>query len=278
MGAESKGVAAAGKDLGVKTIFTGPTTANSESQQLQLLRSAIASNPDGIAFSLFSPGPSTALINQMKAKKMAVALWNIQTLGTASEVEKGLAYVGQDEEVSGSKNGSHLLTYLKSPQTVLIATAFQGFPLTVRRSGATDVLKKAGHKVKFLYTGQDIVHGQGLIDAYVSRNPDIKAFMALDSISATSIGKYLEASGKAKSKPAFSSFDLSPITLGYIQQGLLNFTLDQQPYVQGYMAMVNLYMAKKYGMSPVDINTGTLFIDKSNAGSLADLVKRGIGA
>lgn len=278
MEAESKGVAAAGKDLGVRAIFTGPTTPNSESEQLQLLRSAIATNPAGIAFSLFSPGPSTNLVKEMHSKGIAVVLWNIQTLGTASSAEKSLAYVGQDEQRSGAKNAKHLLTHLKHGETVLIVTAFQGFPLTVRRSGATNVLKAHGHDVKFLYTGQDIPHGQGLIDAYVARNHDVKAYMALDAISATSVGKYLKTSGKAKSHPPFSSFDLSPITLDYIKNGLLTFTLDQQPFAQGYAAIVDLFLAKRYGMSPSDINTGTLFIDKSNAHAMTGLVKQGIGA
>src|SRR5205823_4097825 len=67
MEAESKGVAAAGRDLGVKTTFIGPKPGN-ETEQISMLRSAIAASPDGIAFSLYSPGPSTALIKDAQSK------------------------------------------------------------------------------------------------------------------------------------------------------------------------------------------------------------------
>ena len=205
-----------------------------------------------------------------------LCLMNIQALGAASPAERALTYVGQDEFTSGAKNATELLKYLKRGDTVLIATAYRGFPLTTRQSAATRALEAAGYKAKFLFVGPDIVAAQGIVNAFVAANPDVNAFMTLDGTAVTAVGNYLKSVGKAGKVP-FSSFDLDISTVDLIEKGVVDFTLDQEPFAQGYMSIVNLYFAYRYGLNPVDINTGTLIINKSNIRHLAKLVSEGIG-
>ena len=65
--------------------------------------------------------------------------------------------------------------------------------------------------------------------------------------------------------------------LDCIKRGITSFTLIQQPYAQGYLAVVDLYMKVKYGMTPSNIDTGTLLVTKENAAAFQPVVDAGRG-
>jgi len=69
-----------------------------------------------------------------------------------------------------------------------------------------------------------------------------------------------------KGKVQGGGYDLIPQTLQYIDQGLLNFTIDQQPYLQGFYPVMQLFLYKLSGglMFPSETNTGLLFVTKDN--------------
>jgi simple sugar transport system substrate-binding protein len=72
---------------------------------------------------------------------------------------------------------------------------------------------------------------------------------------------------KLKSKGvAAGGFDLVPDTLNAIKAGDLDFTIDQQPYLQGFLPVLYLYLYKLSGglVSPSETNTGLLFVTKDN--------------
>jgi simple sugar transport system substrate-binding protein len=61
-------------------------------------------------------------------------------------------------------------------------------------------------------------------------------------------------------------YDLLPITLQLIKSGVLDFTIDQQPYLQGFQPVMQLFLYKLSGglMAPSTTNTGLLFVTKDN--------------
>jgi simple sugar transport system substrate-binding protein len=61
-------------------------------------------------------------------------------------------------------------------------------------------------------------------------------------------------------------YDLLPIILNTIKSGDLDFTIDQQPYLQGFQPVIQLFLYKLSGglMAPSNTNTGLLFITKDN--------------
>ena len=61
-------------------------------------------------------------------------------------------------------------------------------------------------------------------------------------------------------------FDLVPETLASIKAGDLDYTIDQQPYLQGFLPVLYLYLYKVSGglMFPSQTNTGLLFVTKDN--------------
>jgi simple sugar transport system substrate-binding protein len=59
---------------------------------------------------------------------------------------------------------------------------------------------------------------------------------------------------------------LGPPVLKAIQGGHLDFTIDQQPYLQGWIPVLQLFFYKYSSglVAPSDTNTGILFVTKAN--------------
>ena len=75
-------------------------------------------------------------------------------------------------------------------------------------------------------------------------------------------------------KHYLASFDVSPSTIEYIKKGILDFTIDQQPYMQSYITVKLLVLAARYQMAPPDINTGVRIVDKTNASIVEKLTRQ----
>ena len=69
-----------------------------------------------------------------------------------------------------------------------------------------------------------------------------------------------------------AGFDASAATVKGIKDGFISLVIDQQQYLQGFEAVQQLCLSKKYGFSGLFINTGGGFIDKSNVDAIAPLV------
>jgi simple sugar transport system substrate-binding protein len=61
-------------------------------------------------------------------------------------------------------------------------------------------------------------------------------------------------------------YDLLPETLHAIQDRHLDFTIDQQPYLQGFLPVLQLYQYKVSGTLTglADVNTGLKFLDPTS--------------
>jgi simple sugar transport system substrate-binding protein len=78
-------------------------------------------------------------------------------------------------------------------------------------------------------------------------------------------------------KVVFGTFDLSPDVLKAVRDGKMDFAIDQQPYLQGYLPVVFLTEKAKYGVLPTGtVRTGPAFVTKENAAQVIDLSAKGI--
>jgi simple sugar transport system substrate-binding protein len=101
--------------------------------------------------------------------------------------------------------------------------------------------------------------------AFFASNQKITGAFAVDAGSTEVLGAQLVASGLAGKIPA-GGFDLTPGTLTAINARQLDFTIDQDPYLQGFLPVLYLYMFNLTGglVLPPDTDTGLTFITKSN--------------
>jgi simple sugar transport system substrate-binding protein len=86
----------------------------------------------------------------------------------------------------------------------------------------------------------------------------------------------MKAANLAAGSKYMAGFDASASTVQGIKDGFISLVIDQQQYLQGFEAVEQLCLSKKYGFSGLFINTGGGFIDKNNVDVIAPLVQQQI--
>jgi simple sugar transport system substrate-binding protein len=110
-----------------------------------------------------------------------------------------------------------------------------------------------------------VTKGLSIIDAYAQGHPDLTGMLAVDAGSTQSVGQVVQKyKMRDKGLKVAGGFDLVPETLQAIKGGSLDYTIDQQPYLQGFLPVLYLYMYKLSGglVFPSQTNTGLLFVTK----------------
>jgi simple sugar transport system substrate-binding protein len=87
---------------------------------------------------------------------------------------------------------------------------------------------------------------------------------------------YLKAAGKGPDDIYGIGFDLSPATIAAIRGGWTDLVIDQQPWLQGYIPILQVCLTKVYGFSGLHVDTGAGFAHKDNVEFLAPLAEKEI--
>jgi simple sugar transport system substrate-binding protein len=186
----------------------------------------------------------------------------VATIGT-----NRLCYVGQALYNSGVAMGNRIKSLVTTPGEVVIFIATPGSGnIQPRYDGAVSVLKPAGYTVKEVATGALTSQESAAEKAFlVGAKSTLKGAFAVDAGSTELLGPALASVGL---KIPAGGFDLTPGTLTAINSGQLNFTIDQNPYLQGFLPVLYLYLFNLTGglVSPPNTDTGLTFVTKSNVG------------
>ena len=67
-------------------------------------------------------------------------------------------------------------------------------------------------------------------------------------------------------------YDLLPVTLQAIHDRDLDFTIDQQPYLQGFLPVLQMFLYRYSDglVAPADTNTGLNFVTRETVGRVPD--------
>ena len=125
-------------------------------------------------------------------------------------------------------------------------------------------------------TNKDPANGTATFTGYISSHPDVKAIFIDHGNLTSTIPTYMKAANLDPGKLYAAGFDASASTVQGIKDGYISLVIDQQQYLQGFLAVQQLCLTKKYGFSGLFVNTGGGFIDKSNVDVIAPLVEQQI--
>jgi simple sugar transport system substrate-binding protein len=172
--------------------------------------------------------------------------------------------------------GKEITRLLPTGGDVLLCAHTAGaFNLEERLRGTREVLQQAGNfKVQVLVTTTDLVKANSLIASHFQGHPETKGFFGVDDITGSAIAQVIEREG-LKSKVMGGGFDLVPDVMNAIKGGIMQFTIDQQPYLQGFNTVMQLYLLKKYQLAPTDVNTGVAPITAANVEKVMKLAEEG---
>jgi simple sugar transport system substrate-binding protein len=249
--------------LGCTYQWTGSQNSIA-AEMVSALNAAVAAKADGIAVSLVDPKAFNAPVEAALQAGIPVVAYNADAAGNPR-----MAYIGQDLYQSGFSLGQKMAAQVTSGEVVgFIATPGQ-LNIQPRMDGAIAAFKQYAPNVKVtpIATGAQVTDELNAIEAYYLGHKNVKGMFAVDGGSTQGLGEIMAKYNLASSIYA-CGFDLEPQTLQQIQAGNLQFTIDQQPYLQGFYPVVQLFLYKLSGglMQPCDTDTGLLFVTKDNVG------------
>ncbi len=254
------GAADACKLLGCSYQWTGSENSN-VGEMVNAFNTAISAGVDGIGIALvdlhaFNPPTTKAL-----AAKIPVVSYNADAAGNAR-----LAYIGQDLFVSGQDMGQRIAQLVPSGDVALFIATPGSLNIQPRIDGAQQELKShSGIKVHVVATGAALPQELSTIDSYATAHPSTKGYFAVDGGSTQSIAQVIKKHNLRSQGVKGGGYDLTPITQQLLAAGQIDFTIDQQPYLQGFLPILQLYMyqVSQTLTGPADVNTGLKFLDKT---------------
>jgi simple sugar transport system substrate-binding protein len=254
------GAADACKLLGCSYQWTGSENSNI-GEMTNAFNSAVSAGVNGIGIPLVSHTAFNAPVEKALAAKIPVVAYNADTTGNAR-----LAYIGQDLFLSGQEMGQRIAQLVPSGDIAIFIATPGSLNLQPRIAGAQAALKAhPGIKVHVVATGAALTQEQSTVNAFVSSHPSFKGFFAVDGGSTQYVGAAMQKGGLASKGIKAGGYDLTPVTQQTIASGAMEFTIDQQPYLQGFLPILQLYMynASQSLTGIADVNTGLKFLDKT---------------
>ncbi len=248
------------------------------------LREAIARRPDGISI-MGHPGEDALgpLIDQARKEGIIVTTSNVD-LPTYEKKYKadGFGYVGQKLYDSGFNLGRATFDTcgLKANDKVLVWGLLGQPGRGQRTQGVVDALEKAGAKVLYLEisdeVNKDAAQGTPAFSSLAAANPDLKAVVTDHGALTATQGLYHRASGKKPGEICGAGFDLSAPTAQAIKEGWVSVVLDQQPFLQGFLPVMQMYLTKKFGFAGMNVDTGAALITRDNVDMVTPLAEKAI--
>jgi simple sugar transport system substrate-binding protein len=264
------GMADAAALLGIpKPSWTGSATSNVP-QMVSATNAAISAKANGIAVAVISATAFTTPVANAMNGGIPVVSYNADG-NTGDPGTNRLAYIGQDLFVSGQALGQKIAAAMPSGGEAVGFIATPGTAnIQPRIDGAKQALGASGKNIKFtsVASGAELPQENTTINAYVlAHKSTLKGIFAVDAGSTQTVGAIV-SKYSLQSQVASGGFDLTPQTLSAIKAGSLGFTIDQQPYLQGFLPVIYLYMFNLSGglVNPPETNTGLTFVTKANVG------------
>ncbi len=259
-----QGATQASKNTGVTFTYSGdPDPA----RQAQLIQTAVDSKVDGIAVSLATPDALKTSVQAARAAGIPVVAFN-SGIDQYKEVGASM-YFGSDESLAGETAGQRI-AQAGGKKVLCVIQAAGSVALETRCAG---VKKGVANTENIQVNGTDDSAVTSALQAKLSQDKSIDYIVTLGAPIALDAMKSIDAAG---SSAKLATFDLNVDAAQAIKDGKIQFSVDQQPYVQGYLAVESLYLNKKNGNDiggGKAVLTGPSFVDNTNIDTILPFSK-----
>ncbi len=260
------GIALAGDQMGVDVEYRNPPTGDL-ADMARIIEQASASGPNGIITTLADfdvlSGPIKAAVDQ----GINVIIMNSGTPEQTRDVG-ALMFVGQPEYDAGYAAG--LRAKGDGVESfVCVNHVISNTVVGERCRGFADGLGvDLGDSM--IDSGQDPAEIKNRVIAYLTANPETDAILTLGPTSADPTILAVEEMG-ISGDIYFGTFDLGTEIVKAIKSDVINWGIDQQPFLQAYLPVVILANYDRYGVLPGNnINSGPGFVTKDALGKVEE--------
>lgn len=257
---------AAAKD-NVELLYTSDPEAG---RQAQLVQQAIDQKVDGIAVTLAKPDALKDVLK--KASDAGIPIVSLNAGENVSAQLGAFTHFGSNEKLAGEAVGTRLAAEgYKHPVCVIQEQGHVG--LEARCAGVK--AKVPGTEILYV-DGKDMTSVQSTATAKLQATKDADVIIGLGApFTLTLLKSVTDAGSSAK----VASFDLNADLAQKIVDGAVLFTVDQQPWLQGYGAIDAIWQNKRGGFKVgggQPVLTGPAIVDKSNAADVLKFAQQGI--
>jgi simple sugar transport system substrate-binding protein len=234
---------------------------------VQLIRTAISMDVDGLVIPDWVPEAEDPAIKDAIAAGIKVILMNAGGADKARELG-AINYVGNEEYPAGLAGGAYFAAH--GMKNVMCVNTIPGAAnLEARCKGIADAMTEAGVKSFQLPLPSTSFGDQTAvaeaIKAELLKDETIDGVITISAGDADSAAVGIDQAGKTKIVQ-LASFDMNEANLARIKDGTQLFCIDQQPYLQGYLAVSLLASAIDFGtdLPTFPVLTGPGIVDASN--------------
>jgi simple sugar transport system substrate-binding protein len=254
--------------LGCDFQWTG--SANSDvAEMVNAMNAAIAAKASAIAVPIIDPKAFNAPTERALAAGIPVFAYNADA--PSGSANKRLAYIGQDLYQAGVLMGQRIVSMVDSGTIALFIATPGALNIQPRIDGAQDAIKKSGktYDIQVIATGATVNEELSKVEAFYLGHQGVKGMFAVDGGTTQGVAETMSKHGLAAKGVKGGGFDLLPRTLQLIQAGAMDFTIDQQPYLQGFYTATQMFTFLASGglVGPADCNTGLKFVTKDSVGA-----------
>ena len=247
---------------------------------LQQIQQAVATGVNGIATYGFAGEAATGpIVDQALAAGMIFTTLNTSLPDSqAKYAPQGFGYVGAPNYSAGHALAAEAVKRsgaAAGDKVFVWGLQGQGGDRGQRTVGVIDAFTEAGLEVIYqeidAATNADPNAGTATFVGLMGANPEVKIVVTDHGGLTSNVGVYAQAAGLTPGQVYFAGFDMSPNTAQAVKDGFQNLVIDQQPFLQGYLPILNICLTEKYGFSGLDVNTAGAFVDASNVDAVAPL-------
>ena len=237
-------------------------------EQATLVQNAIDSKVSGIAVTLSSADAVIPVAKKATDAGIPVVVFN-QGITDYTKVGAKM-YFGSDETLAGQTIGQKINQADPGGKTLCIIQAQGSVALEARCAG---VKSGFANTENLQVNGADLPSVQQTIQSKLAEDPSITNIVTLGAPIALAA---IQAQGASNNTAKVYTFDLNQDAAQAIKDGKIQFSVDQQPYVQGYMAVTSLWL---YLTNGNDIGggkptlTGPSIVDSTNIDQILPYTK-----
>ncbi len=252
--------------LGTRSQWTGSETSDVQ-EMVDAMNTAISGNADGIAVAVVDPEAFNDPIQEALDNDIPVIAYNAN--GEGPGTNPALAYVGQDLFQSGVEMGKRIVDLVGEGLVALFIATPGQLNIQPRIDGAKQAIEDSGANIEVeqITTGAELPEELNRIDAYYQGHKDVAGMFAVDAGSTQGVAQVMERYNLHEQGVRGGGYDLLPKILELLQAGHIDFTIDQQPYLQGFFPVMQMYLYKVSGglTGPAETNTGLVFVTREQA-------------
>lgn len=263
-------------------LFT--QTEGSVEQQVANMQAAIARKPDALITSLVDNNAFVDVLTEARKGGILVIASNVDALA-GPELKLREAFIGQGLFKAGHSLGQAMSANFPKdgPVHVLVGVSAPGQNWSEQRAAGImkfmDEYKAANAgrdiTVKRIDSGTDLGVTADRVGAYLNANPDTNVYMDT-GYWCVGVARVLKDRGVPPGKVLLGGFDLVPEMLQQMKTGYVQAAIDQQPFLQGFLPVMMVYLNKTAGLPAFDVDTGQGVVLPKDADTIMALAKKAL--